>query len=514
MENQEQSAEAAMNAPRKPDSARDPLWETIMVTVASHGLLPSGSTLIVAVSGGADSVALLDALRQLAPARRWQLHVAHVNHRLRGAESDADADFVAQFAARAGLPCTMQAIDVARAQQDHASPENTARRLRYRLLAEVARKVEASFIVLAHHEDDQAETVLLHLLRGSGLAGLAGMRYASPLLLSDRAANSGGIRQVAHNAADSTITLVRPLLNVSRAELRAYCARRDLPYREDSTNETTTPQRNWLRHEVLPLLETRYPTVARTLARAAHVLAADHAYLTATAEDWLSRHTQQCADGVRFAHAEWRALPPALQSAVLRCAVSRVAGHTQGLEHAHVADARATLQTGKTGVASALPGGLLCRAEHDGIWIGYAPSREPFAPITLCLPGRTAIAPLDCSINAVLVEPQGVDFCAGDPGADAWLDAGSLDGPLRVRARRPGDRFLPLGMTGEKKLQDFLVDAHVPARLRDRVPLVVTADDTIIWVAGHRINARYRITERTRQALHLRLEALSEGDLP
>ena len=490
-------------------------------TISTHDLLPDGSAVLVAVSGGADSVALLDVLRQLAPAHRWRLHVAHVNHRLRGAESDADADFVAQFAARVGLPYTVDSRDVAQAQQDHASPENTARRLRYQTLAGIARKVEASYVALAHHEDDQAETVLLHLLRGSGLAGLAGMRYASPLLLTDdvaaaplhRASNVENSQEV-RKPTDPPITLVRPLLNVPRAELRAYCARRGLPYREDSTNETVTPQRNWLRHEVLPLLETRYPAVARTLARASHVLAADHAYLTATAEDWLLEHSQQSAGGVLFAHAAWRALPPAVQTAVLRCAVGRVAGHTQGLEHAHVADARATLQTGKTGVASALPGGLRCRAEHDGVWIGYAPAQEPFASVALSIPGRTRIAPLDCSIDAVLVEPQRVNFCAEDPGKDAWIDAGLIDGPLNVRTRRPGDRFVPLGMTGAKKLQDFLVDARVSARLRDRVPLVVTEDDRIVWVAGHRSDARYRITASTRHALHLRLEALSQEDLP
>ena len=168
MQKNENTLEVATKAGRDPDPTPDPLLETIDSTIASHGLLPSGSTLVVAVSGGADSIALLDALRQLAPAQRWRLHVAHVNHRLRGAESDADADFVAQCAARAGLPCTVESIDVARVQQDHASPENTARRLRYRVLAGVARKVGAHHIALAHHEDDQAETVLLHLLRGSG----------------------------------------------------------------------------------------------------------------------------------------------------------------------------------------------------------------------------------------------------------------------------------------------------------------------------------------------------------
>lgn len=514
MEKHDFTAKAAVRAECHAETSIDPLLQIVADTIAAQELLPSGSTVVVAVSGGADSVALLDALRQLAPAHGWRLHVAHVNHRLRGAESDADAEFVTQLAAQAGLPCTVQAIDVARAQQTQSSPENTARRLRYRLLAACARAVGARHIALAHHEDDQAETLLLHLLRGSGLAGLTGMRYAGPLRLADERASEPDCGRVSKVPPFSAITLVRPLLNVSRAELRAYCARRTLPYREDSSNETTTPQRNWLRHEVLPLLETRYPTVARTLARAAHVLAADHDYLNATAADWLARHAHASADGVLLAHAPWRALPPALQTAVLRCAVGRVAGHTQGLEHAHLAHVCETLQSGKTGAAASLPGGLLCRAEHDGIWLGYAHAREPFAPIPLRVPGCTDIGPLHCRVHAAWGEPQEMDFSGEAPGTNAWLDAALVDGPLYVRTRRPGDRFVPLGMMGEKKLQDFLVDARVPARQRDRVPLVVTADDRIVWIAGHRSDARYRITGRTRHVLHLRLESLPAEDLP
>lgn len=520
MENNGGASKVAMKAEDEPNPRSDPLLETIAQTIASQGLLPDGSTVVVAVSGGADSAALLHVLQQLAPGQRWHLHVAHVNHQLRGAESDADAAFVAQFAARAGLPCTVKSIDVARAQQAQSSPENTARRLRYRLLAGIARNVEAPFIALAHHQDDQAETVLLHLLRGSGLAGLAGMRYASPLQLTNdveqtprHLAGNREDNQETRGPSEPSLTLVRPLLDVSRADIRAYCARRGLAFREDSSNETIAPQRNWLRHAVLPLLETRYPAVARTLARAAHVLAEDHAYLAETAEDWLYRHARECADGVLLAHDAWRALPSALQSAVLRCAVGRVAGGVQGLEHAHVANARDALREGKSGVTASLPGGLLCRAEHDGIWLGYAPAQAASAPVTLAIPGRTEIAPLGCAIHAALVEPSAVEFPTECPGAEAWLDAALVAGPLRVRTRCPGDRFVPLGMTGAKKLQDFLVDARVPARLRDRVPLIVNEDSQIVWVAGHRSDARYRITDRTRQVLHLRLKALPTEDL-
>ena len=510
-----------MNEVDRPRPPRDPLLDTVAQTIGTHDLLPSGSKIVVAVSGGADSIALLHALQQLAPDHRWQLHVAHVNHRLRGAESDADAAFVAEIADEAGLPCTVRSIDVARAQQDHASPENTARRLRYRLLAAIARHAEARYIALAHHQNDQAETVLLHLLRGSGPGGLAGMRYASPLLLADDAVPNPGNtnsapadRQEAHDPSETTITLVRPLLNVPRAAIRAYCARRDLAFREDSSNETTTPQRNWLRHEVLPMLETRYPAAARTLARAARVFEEDSAYLIALAEDWLQQHSQRKTDGVLIDRAAWLAQPPALQAAVLRSAVARVVGHVQGLEYAHIVSAREALRQDKTGAASPLPGRLLCRAEHDGIWIGYAPAQACFTPITLAVPGRTEIAQLGCAIHAALVKPSEVDFRAGSAGDVAWIDAGQAAGVLKVRTRLPGDRFVPLGMTGEKKLQDFLVDARVPARLRDLVPLIVTENNAIVWVAGHRSDARYRITDETRHVIQLRLESLPAENVP
>ena len=510
-----------MNAGRESRPSPDPFTETVAKTVAAHGLLPAGSAIVVAVSGGADSIALLAALQQLAPRHHWRLHVGHVNHQLRGAESDADAEFVAQTAARAGLPCTVRSIDVGRAQTAHASLENTARRLRYRLLSEIARAVDACFIALAHHQDDQAETVLLHLLRGSGLGGLAGMRYASPLLLAGEAepassgesADSGDAR--GRIETEPMLALVRPLLAVARADIRAYCKRRHLAFREDRSNETTAPQRNWLRHAVLPLLETRYPQAARTLARAAHVIEEDYAYLTETAEKWLRQNARQCPDGMLLDQNAWRALQPALHSSVLRCAVAAIAGHTQGLEHAHVLHARATLRAGRVGVASPLPGGLSCRAEHDGIWIGYSARQESFPPIELTIPGRTAIAPLQCSIHAALVEPDQDRYRKETTkNEEAWLDAAQVGGPLRVRTRLPGDRFVPLGMTGAKKLQDFLLDARVPARLRDRVPLVVTEENAIVWVAGHRIDARYRVTAQTRQMVHLRLDSSHVEEKP
>jgi tRNA(Ile)-lysidine synthase len=468
--------------------ADDPFLQQVEEVIRKQSLLADGSTVLLAVSGGADSVCLLDVLVQLAPLHRWQLHVGHFNHRLRGEAAEADAVFVQGLASRWGLPCTVEAGDVADlARAHHLSLEDAARRLRYAFLTRTAQAVGAAAIALAHHQDDQAETVLLHLLRGSGLAGLAGMQYRNGLL-------------------------VRPLLDFPRQALRDYCQRKGLAFREDATNLSVVPQRNWVRHVVIPMLQERYPQVGEALARAARVLGQDFAFLVHSARAWLAQHSRQCDEGLLLELAAWRELHPALQAWTLRCAVQQVAGTWHDLEQVHLAEVCALLQAAQPGMWRPLPGGLMVRLEQDGIWMGPADRVRPWQPVLLAVPGETSLPSLGQRIVAEVVEGNALP--AQVPSHEAWLDLDQTGTVLRVRPRQPGDRFLPLGMATEKKLQDFFVDTHVPLRLRDRIPLVETADGCIVWVAGHRLDARFRVTAQTCRMLHLRLETSSSPETP
>ncbi len=260
--------------------------------IRRHGLLAAGEMIVVGVSGGPDSLCLLHLLRRLAPELALRLHVAHLNHGLRGPEADEDAEFVAELAACWGLPVTIGRADVAAlAAQPGRSLEEAARLVRYAFLAEVADATGATTIAVGHNADDQAETVLMHFLRGSGVAGLRGMLPRAPL--SDYRLGEPAAPRI----PASPRLLVRPLLAIPRADIEAYCAAHSLAPRFDRSNEDTTFYRNRLRHELLPLLATYNPAIGETLARTAAVLAGDHEIVQAALDAAWAAAARPAPDG-------------------------------------------------------------------------------------------------------------------------------------------------------------------------------------------------------------------------
>jgi len=466
------------------------LERRVLRYIQGHGLFSDAQRALLAVSGGPDSTALLLALAHLAASGglKLDLWLAHFDHGLRRrADRETEKAFLSDLAARLGLPFLFGQGDVrAHARQNRLSLEEAARELRYRFLAEQAEKAAISVVATGHTADDQAETVLLHLVRGSGLTGLAGMRPSSPWPLPGR----------------DDLLLVRPLLEVSRGETERYCQEEGLSPCLDVTNLLLAPLRNRIRHQLLPLLRRYNPKIERALLRLAAATASDLAYLEETAKALWQALAVKDKTSVSFRRSELVILSPAIRSRLLRAACQQLLADARQIEAVHIHSMVEALAK-PTGTRLSLPGGLAFAV--DGEFVRLTLGREAAAkaisiPETpLAVPGRTTVP--GWLIEAETLSGQRVE--AGADPHEAFLDHQAMGGQLTVRSRRRGDRFRPLGLGGEKKLQDYLVDAKVPRDERDGVPLVC-ASWGIAWLVGHRIDERARVRESTRTVLHLK----------
>ena len=452
------------------------------------GLVECRQPLVVAVSGGPDSLALLLLLAELKQPLGLSLHVAHLDHGLRGGDSQADAQFVEEIALQLSLPVTLEQEDVkAYRMGRHLSLEEAAREVRYSFLSRVAVAQEAAAVVLGHTADDQAETILMHLIRGSGLAGLTGMSPRAYWPSSQ------------HN---QSITLVRPLLEVKREETKSYCLWKGFTPRDDSSNLSLQFTRNRLRSDLLPRLRSYNPRFQEALLRLGRSASQDQAYILEEASRARDRLAADLGDGITIERKGFVALPPTLKRHLLRLVYQEIRGSYHGLEHRHL-EGMVKLAQGGTGKEVVLPNGLVFSVGHEFLRLGFGKSRPPDAPVVvgeypLMVPGDVQIP--GWIIKARLSPGKGAFPAMGTYAAR--LNGGSVGRRLLVRGRRPGDRFHPLGMTSSKKIQDFLVDEKVPREMRDRVPLVLS-DEGIVWVVGHRIAHWARLMEDTMEVVDL-----------
>jgi len=497
-------------------------------TIETYGLLAPGDGVVVGVSGGPDSLCLLHVLLRLREEYRLRLHVAHLNHSARGAEADADAEFVAALAAEWNLPVTVEKQDVpALAREQRLAFEEAARRVRYAFLARVAGATGMHKVAVGHNADDQAETVLMHFLRGSGLAGLRGMLPITSI--TDYRLLEPFLQQPA-----TSISLIRPLLEVPRSEIERYCADQGFRPRFDCSNLDTTHFRNRLRHELLPLLEGYNPKVRARLRHTAAVVAADYELLTQLREQaWAEVIRDEREETIVLDRVSWRALPVALQRATLRQATYRLRRSLRDVDFVHVENARQVGLRGETGAQATLPMGLALTVGYDTLTVDDAgeagpPPDEPLLwsvePIPVQVPGTTLLpsapsASFRAGPQSEWVLQAEVTNCAssGDEwdtaqiaaNPDPWtahFDADALADPLVLRPRRRGDRFRPQGMQGHGvKLSAFMINLKIPRAWRDRVPLLVTGDE-IVWVCGRRIGEGATIGPGTRRVARLRFE--------
>jgi tRNA(Ile)-lysidine synthase len=464
-----------------------------------------GDGLLVAVSGGTDSTALLLGLRKLiggsgpVSGRDFQIEAAHFNHGLRGDESDADERFCRELCDQTDVRLHVGRGDVAAHMVERSmSREAAARDLRYRFLARTVVKRQLSSVITAHTMDDQAETVLLSATRGAGLRGVSGMTY-----VTERADLPAG-------PARNPLRVLRPMLSHRRSDTVNYCASKGVTPRTDESNRDVAFARNRIRHNVLPELERINPGVVEALARLATVAGTDIELI----DGFAKRELDEAAEDEHGALTREAlvAMSPALLPHVLRGAYERTAGTVANLDMTALLAATYAVLTLPAGSID-LPNGVKLVVDRDSVKFVPAdgepgcPYPESVRVLRLPVPG-SVVFDSGGELSARRVSP------APDPGLltkwQAVVDSVAVDGPLLVRSRVDGDRFQPLGMAVEMKLQNFFVNQRVPSRRRDRVPLVVGGRG-ICWVAGERVAEWARVPDGAREAVLLEYFAPDVG---
>lgn len=459
--------------------------------LSEQELTSPGDLGVVAVSGGPDSLCLLHTLASLKAGLGMKFLAAHLDHGLRGDEGAADAEFVADTASSLGIPSVIEKRDVAGYRdKNNLSWEDAARRVRYRFLAEVAASANAVWVAVGHTADDQAETVLMHLLRGSGIYGLKGMEPVSPWPYPSQTAS---------------VKLIRPLLDVSRSETHGYCIAADLSPRLDTSNLLKSYSRNRVREELIPKLKEYNPRVVDALLRTSRS-AVQQAELLDWALNPIWASLIEHKPPIMRIHSQAMAqLPRSLQVHALRRAIVQMLGDLEGIAGAHL-NAVVKALAGRAGVALDLPRGLCFSKEYDYAILSMGERETSALPLLegeykVAVPGETLLP--GWRIVTKLEGPG-----EGPPTIGRWqarLDYARVGANIIVRPRRPGDRFHPQGMDGTKKLQDFMVDAHIPRGLRGRVP-ILASEKGIIWVAGWRTDHRVQATQSTGKVLFIEMQ--------
>lgn len=466
------------------------LRRQVMETIRPYPLTPPSAKIIVGVSGGPDSLALLHLLRRLCGSE-W-LVAAHVQHGLRPSAL-AEAEFVKNTAAAWSIPYVERHVDVAQfARQSGMTIEEAGRYARYRFFAETARQYGAEAVAVGHNADDQAETVLMNLLRGSGLAGLGGMRPVGQVLDTEE------------------LILLRPLLQTSRADIEAYCAANQLQPREDESNADVSYHRNRIRHQLLPLLRAFNPQIKAHLGQLSQMVQADYDLLQKLfQEQWPQLVAEQGAGWLALRRAAWQDLPVSWQRLALRRAVLALLPSQTEIGFRAIEQARELALQDASGAKAHLPGEVSLTVGYERLFFALRDTAVPLdAPqisegVPLPVPGRVHLSNGWVLETAVAPNP---DLQTIQNNPDPWTAYVTEEtaGSLFVRPRQPGERFQPLGMDGRSaKLKDVMINRKIPRELRSYWPIVAN-EKHIVWLVGQQIDERVRVTAVSRTIWKMR----------
>jgi len=458
--------------------------------IEQYRLLDKGDAVVVGVSGGPDSVCLLHLLHTLSSNLDIKLFAVHINHMLRGAEADADEQYTEDLCKKLGVPLFIVKADVKSiAKEKGMSFEEAGREVRYREFEKYAEILGASKIAVAHNRNDQAETVMMHIIRGTGLGGLSGMEFRRG-------------------------PIIRPLLGVGREDIEKYCRYAGLNPRTDSTNLESDYTRNRIRLELFPYIDEKFgANIVESLLRLSMHSAGDNSYLGQCAAEAYKKSMEEKEEGlVSLKLDELRKLHSAILVRVFRLAVADVAGDIDGIGSVHYKALSRLVEKGTTGMQAELPGGLRAAVSYGHIKIRsalaetakYDKQETVTFEKSIVIPGTTEIYELNAQIKSSIYSINAVDknIRMGYNSYVQFFDYDSLSRGIHIRNRRDGDIFKPFGSTGSKKLKKYFIDSKIPRETRGKIPLVCIGNE-VVWIIGYKISDKFKVTENTRSILKL-----------
>ncbi len=469
----------------------------VLETIRNHQLIAPGEGIAAGVSGGPDSVCLIHVLYSLRDSLSLKLYAVHINHMLRSVEADLDEEYTARLCEDLGIPLYVSHIDVAAAaKKEGISLEEAGREVRYREFRKYAEVVGASKIAVAHNRNDQAETVMLNIIRGTGLAGLSGMEY-----------RRGDI--------------IRPLLGSSRDEIERYCKTAGLSPRTDSTNLEQEYTRNKVRLGLIPYVNEKFGTnFVDSLCRLSENAAIDEHYMEKCAYEAYRESICEKLNGyVYLDNAELSALDPAIRMRVLKLALKDTVGSVKGISSKHYQNLSDLIMKGITGTQAELPQGIRAFISYGVLRIFSQQSvgeqlREiPSFSSQVTVPGETEVPVIDASVTALVGLPQNIDNYGrlGYNPKVQYFDYDKFNEGIYIRNRRNGDLFKPLGSNGTKKLKEYFIDNKIPREMRDRIPLICCGNE-IVWIIGYKISDKFKVTENTKNVLKIEFNRRGQHD--
>jgi tRNA(Ile)-lysidine synthase len=460
----------------------------VLKAIEKYNLINSKDNIVLGLSGGPDSLALFYVLKELQENLDFTLHAAHVNHLIRGEESDKDEEYVMNICKRYNIPFYSRKIDVKRYAKEHRlSEEEAGREIRYNFFNNILNKLGKGKIAVAHNKNDQAETVIMRFMRGTGIDGLKGMDY-----------QNGNI--------------IRPLLGVTRDEIERFCKDVGIEPRIDKTNLEPIYGRNKIRLELIPYMEENFnKSIIDTLFRMSRIIKTDSDFLYQYSLDIFKdvvinkENNKVCLDIEKIAK-----LHKSIQSRILRLSIEEVIKSLKGIEEKHINDIIELISKKNTGKKLDISNDVQVRISYNKLIIEKNTNKSSVNKYRykIKINDSIYIQELNSFLRAQMININEVDL-DNKTRFIRYFDYDKIKGDLLIRNRKPGDRFIPLGMNGNKKIKDFFIDEKIPREERDKIP-IIQDDENILWIVGYRMSELYKITKDTKKVLLLEYKKLKE----